>query len=176
MEPISIALAIAKLTGLDEKIGHWIGGENGAKVADKVISIAQEMTDSKDGQSALNMLKTDSMACDEFYIRIKEHERELASLAFADRQDARAMQVKALEQEDKFSKHFIYYFAWFWSIFATLYISGVTFIQLPETGIRFADNVQGFLLGTIVATILFFFYGSSDGSKKKDEAQYRLGR
>ena len=44
MDPITIALGIAKLTGLDKKIGGWIGGDNGSKVASKVVDIAQTIT------------------------------------------------------------------------------------------------------------------------------------
>lgn len=35
MEPLTIALGLAKLTGLDAKLGRWIGGDNGAEVAKK---------------------------------------------------------------------------------------------------------------------------------------------
>jgi hypothetical protein len=36
--------------------------------------------------------------------------------------------------------------------------------------VRFADTILGFMLGTVVATILNFFLGSSAGSKEKTEA------
>jgi ABC-type nitrate/sulfonate/bicarbonate transport system permease component len=35
--------------------------------------------------------------------------------------------------------------------------------------VRFADTILGFLLGTVVATILNFFLGSSASSKEKTE-------
>jgi hypothetical protein len=35
--------------------------------------------------------------------------------------------------------------------------------------VRFADTILGFLLGTVVATIINFFLGSSAGSKEKTE-------
>jgi hypothetical protein len=87
----------------------------------------------------------------------------------ADRNSARHMQEVALQQEDKFAKHFIYWFAWYWSIGSTLYFFCVTFAPMPEGGRDFANIILGFLLGTAVATIISFFYGSSKSSKDKTD-------
>ena len=75
--------------------------------------------------------------------------------------DARNMQVENLKQDDKFSKRFVYYFAIFWSVFAIVYLTGITFVEIPKENIRFADTIVGFLLGTIIATMFGFFYGNS---------------
>ncbi len=98
----------------------------------------------------------------------REHEKELLQMAYGDIANARNMQIEALRQNDTFSKRFIYVFASFWSIFASCYIAFITFGTIPVDNQRFADTILGFLLGTVVATILQFFFGSSMGSKKKD--------
>jgi uncharacterized membrane protein YwzB len=100
----------------------------------------------------------------------RSHEKELIGMVFADRANARSMQVAALGQNDLFAKRFIYYFATFWSLSSALYIAFITFGEIPEANVRFADTILGFLLGTIVATIVQFFFGSSDSSKQKDGA------
>jgi len=87
----------------------------------------------------------------------------------ADKADARAMQVSALAQTDISSKRFIYNLSWFWSIASICYIGFITFYEIPEANIRFADTILGFLLGTVIASIFQFFYGSSFGSRQKDE-------
>lgn len=102
-------------------------------------------------------------------IAAQQHERELLAMAYGDTANARNMQVEALRQEDVFSKRFIYIFATFWSIFAAGYIGFITFGTIPVDNQRFADTILGFLLGTVVATILQFFFGSSMGSKEKDK-------
>jgi hypothetical protein len=86
-----------------------------------------------------------------------------------DRKSAREMQVEALHQDDRFSKRFIYYFATLWSMFAMIYIAGITFIDIPDDNTRVVDTVLGFILGTVIATILAFFYGTSASSMKKTE-------
>lgn len=82
------------------------------------------------------------------------------------------MQVP-IDPNDKTAKHFIYYFAWFWSTTSVIYFFCVTFFQLPEGGRDFANIILGFLLGTAVATIISFFYGSSKSSKDKTDAMIK---
>lgn len=99
-----------------------------------------------------------------------KHEEFMVEQANKNTADARAMQTAALQQDDKFSKRFVMYLAIFWSITAVSYIFFITFGSIPEANVRFADTILGFLLGTVVATIINFFLGSSAGSKEKTEA------
>jgi hypothetical protein len=80
------------------------------------------------------------------------------------------MQVAALAQSDVFSKRFTMYLTGFWSLCAAVYIGFITFSIIPETNVRFADTILGFILGTVIATMLNFWFGSSIGSKEKAEA------
>lgn len=123
----------------------------------------------------------------EDYAKLKqyemEHELELAKLLaednkiaanlelayLADTDSARKMQVAALQQDDVFSKRFVYWFALFWAAVATTYIFTITFIEIPDDNQRFADVVLGFLLGTVIAQVINFFFGSSRSSQRKDE-------
>ena len=99
----------------------------------------------------------------------QKHEEFKIEQANKNTADARAMQVAALQQDDKFAKRYVLYLATFWSITAVSYIFLITFSSIPETNVRFADTILGFLLGTVVATILNFFLGSSASSKEKTE-------
>ena len=100
--------------------------------------------------------------------KLQELELEYAKLAQENTKDARAMQVAALQQSDIFSKRFVAYLSAFWSIMAVTYIGFVTFTAIPESNVRFVDTILGFLLGTVVATVLNFWLGSSAGSRAKD--------
>jgi hypothetical protein len=79
-----------------------------------------------------------------------------------------------IDPNDTTVKHFIYYYAWFWAATSVLYFFCVTFILLPEGGRDFANIILGFLLGTAVATIISFFYGSSKSSKDKTDALMKV--
>ena len=128
-------------------------------------------------------IKLDKNLTDEQVAELKKFEMtnqlELEKLALANKQEdnraseavqkiqadeygnARNMQIENLRQDDKFSKRFVYYFAIFWSTFAVIYLTGITFAEIPKENIRFADTIVGFLLGTIIATMFGFFYGNS---------------
>ena len=101
--------------------------------------------------------------------KLRELALEYAKMDLENVKGARDMQAAALGQSDVFSKRFVYYFAAFWSVFAVAYISAITFATIPQGNIRFADTIIGFLLGTVVATILNFFYGTSKSSQDKTD-------
>ena len=105
--------------------------------------------------------------------KLAEIDLKQFELENADRDSARHMQEVALQQEDKFAKHFIYWFAWFWSIGSMAYFFAITFGTVPASGKDFGNIILGFLLGTAVATIISFFYGSSKSSKDKTETMSR---
>jgi hypothetical protein len=136
-------------------------------VADAVTKKGKEFVEEKLGIDLTQDPTPDTVA--NWKLAAQQHERELLQMAYGDTANARNMQVEALRQDDVFAKRFIYVFATFWSIFAASYIGFITFGTIPEDNQRFADTILGFLLGTVVATILQFFFGSSMGSKEKDK-------
>jgi hypothetical protein len=103
-------------------------------------------------------------------LKLAQIDLETLKTQHANTENARAMQVAALQQSDVFSKRFTMYLTTFWSIAAAVYIGFITFSIIPETNVRFADTILGFILGTVIATMLNFWFGSSIGSKEKGEA------
>jgi hypothetical protein len=101
--------------------------------------------------------------------KLAQIDLETLKAQHANTADARAMQVTALNQSDVFSKRFTMYLTTFWSVAATVYIGFITFSVIPDKNIRFADTILGFVLGTVLATMLNFWFGSSIGSKEKDK-------
>ncbi len=95
-------------------------------------------------------------------IESKRVDNERTGMFLNDVSNARGLQIESLKQDDKFSKRFVYILASSWSVFAMVYIAFITFGNIPEANVRFADTILGFLLGTIVATIINFFLGTSD--------------
>jgi len=154
LKGVAPALATAVAGPLGGAAISAIAGKFG--VADSVEEVAKAIAG--DPQAAQKLAEID----------LKQFELENA-----DRDSARHMQEVALQQEDLFAKHFIYWFAWYWSIGSTLYFFCVTFAPMPDGGRDFANIILGFLLGTAVATIISFFYGSSKSSKDKTEVMGR---
>lgn len=73
-----------------------------------------------------------------------------------------------MTETDLFNRRFLAYFAAALCLCAMAYVAAITFIPLPEGNARFADTVLGFILGTVMATPIAFFYGSSKSSQQKD--------
>lgn len=101
-------------------------------------------------------------------LKLAQIDLEHIKIQHANTENARAMQVAALAQSDVFSKRFTMYLTAFWSLCAAVYIGFITFSIIPEPNVRFADTILGFILGTVIATMLNFWFGSSIGSKEKD--------
>jgi hypothetical protein len=100
--------------------------------------------------------------------RREAQDLEREKIELADTQNAREMQMTALKQDDLFAKRFVYYFATAIFALTAVYIAAITFATIPDKNLRFADTILGFLLGTLLATIINFFYGTSKSSQNKD--------
>lgn len=111
--------------------------------------------------------------------KLLEYRRQSASNELASSQtknsdlaDARRMQSEALNSNDPFVRRFTYYYAAlvttatfayiFWASFGGAYNSG-------NPASKVIDTVLGFLLGVTLSAIIQYFFGSSSGSKSKDQ-------
>lgn len=105
----------------------------------------------------------------EFERLVKDYELNELKEYLADVQNARNMQIAALNQSDTFSKRFIYYLGAGSALLGFIYIYLVTFIAIPANSLRIADTILGVVIGTVFGTIFNFFFGSSKGSSDKNE-------
>ena len=146
-----------------------LAGAGLQKVADAVLDKGVESVEEKLGikltPNADGVLDDTKLA--EIQMAAMKHEEFMAEIDLKNTQDARDMQEKAMESDDPVVRRFIYRFAWLWSFFAITYIIIITVCNIPEKNIRFVDVVLGFIMGTVVSTILNFFFGSSQSSKDK---------
>lgn len=77
---------------------------------------------------------------------------------------------KSLSARDAFR----YALGLYWSLVSTFYIFLITFYTLAPAAVRYADTILGFLMGTIVATIINDVFGSSEGSRNKASEIHKL--
>jgi hypothetical protein len=151
------------LKGLAPAVATAVAGPLGGIA---ITAIANKFGVADDVQAVAKAIAGDPEAAS----KLAELDLRQFELENEDRNSARHMQETALNQEDKYAKHFIYNFAWFWSIGSMAYFFAITFGQVPPSGKDFGNIILGFLLGTAVATIISFFYGSSKSSKDKTDA------
>jgi uncharacterized membrane protein YwzB len=139
------------------------------KVADAVIEKGVDAVQDKLGIE----LKPEGQATPEYNDKLKaeamKHEEFMAELDLKNMEGARNMQLTAMQSEDPLVRRFVYYFIGFWSVLAAAYLGFITFGEIPEANVRFADTIVGFVLGTMVAAMFQFLLGSSLGSRNKDK-------
>ena len=133
-------------------------------IAPDIVKLAGDITGIEALENLGKVLKRDNVGLTEFE-KIKA--LDLIEADISDRKNARAMQIAALGQSDKFSKRFVYYLAAFWSLSSVTFFFVAGFTEVKNE--RIVDTILGFVLGSIVATIINFFYGSSQGSKDKTD-------
>lgn len=174
-----------------KSIAPWIGAAAGGPPA-LIAMAAKELSgalgyDVPAEKESINQAV--SSASQEQLLKIKELDLEfslkmqelgintldsLVKAEASDKADARNMQVEALKQDGWLAKNFVYLLASFWTVATIIYIGFITFGSIPEANVRFADTILGFLLGTVIATIINFFMGTSFSSRIKDESINRL--
>ena len=139
------------------------------KVADAVMDKGVDYVEQKMGIK----LKPEGEATKEDYEKwnaeAAKHEEFMAELDEKSRQRATDMQLQAMKSEDWLVRRFVYLFAAFWAVMACAYIGFITFADIPEKNLRFVDTILGVVIGGVITTLLSFFYGSSQGSRAKDD-------
>jgi hypothetical protein len=144
------------------------------KIAQAVVDKGLDYVEEKTGVKLSPEMSPESII--ELRLAAMKHEEFRIEQDNQNTADARSLQKTALTQDDRFSKRYIYYLSTFWSVFAAVYISAVTFLDIPPENIRVVDTVIGFVLGTIVATIVNYFFGSSSGSATKNKLLDKEGK
>jgi hypothetical protein len=156
-------------------LGTALGGPAGGVIGTAIANIlgVENTPDAVD--AAISSNPEAALKLKEFYLKNEQHIRDHAfrvlDAELKDVQNARGMQVEALKQEDKFSKRFLYYLTIYWSVATTFYIAFITFGTIPADNVRFADTCLGFVLGTLIASIFQYFYGSTLSSRSKTGMQ-----
>ncbi len=139
------------------------------KVADAVMEKGVDYVQEKLGVE----LKPEGQMSKDDVSKLKEaamkHEEFMAEIDLKNMEGARNMQLKAMDSDDPLVRRFVYFFIGFWSILSAVYIGCITFADIPDDNVRFADTILGFVLGTMVASMFQFLLGSSLGSRNKDK-------
>jgi hypothetical protein len=63
-----------------------------------------------------------------------------------------------------------------WTLCGMTYIACITFIEVPEKNLRFADTVLGFLIGSAFTVIIKAYFDTSKSTQQKDEALAEIAK
>lgn len=162
-------------------LGTAAGGPFGGMAA-KVLSeklLGKPDASLKDIEAAVSGLPPDKLlelraADNAFRLRMEELGYRGDELTAGDRDSARKMQAAALGSGNRHAQEFVYWYAWFWSVASVVYIGSVTFFAIPSANVRVVDTVLGFVLGTLVSTLIGYFYGTSfseRGARKREDRE-----
>lgn len=162
---ISIAWGLASAA---PQLVRWLSGSDKAEaVAQQVVDVAKSVTGRDDPVGALAAIKADPALALQFRQAVMQHEREWDAMYLQDRQDARKRDV-ALARHGRYN--------WRADVLATLAVAGlvacVWFVardsDMPERAVNAIMFVAG-VLAAAVRDVYSFEFGSSRGSKEKDE-------
>jgi hypothetical protein len=168
-DPISIAMGLAQFA---PQVIKWISGsDKAAEAAGKVVEIAEVVT-GRQGAEAVEALKADPELVIQFRQAVMANETELDKAYLADRADARKRDV-AITQAGRYN--------WRGDLLALLAVGGlvlcVWFVardtEMPERAVNAIMFVAG-VLAAAVRDVYNFEFGSSRGSKSKDDVIARF--
>jgi hypothetical protein len=132
-----------------------------------VTSLIDEVVTNKEERETLKLAAQKQVQ--DYTVKMEELAQASDKMYLEDTANARDMQKTALNQNDLFSKRFVYYLAIFWSVAGSAYIFAAPFLMKNEGGKEIVTTTLGFLLGTIVSTVINFYFGSSKGSSDKQD-------
>jgi hypothetical protein len=144
------------------KLGNMLMGA----AKDKVIDTIAEKLGVEPKEEAIEQHLT---AHPEEMVKLEQVDMQKMELQLQEMQSARNMQLEAMKSNDPLVRRFVYFFIGFWSLWSAVMLPFMVFGDIPESNVRFADTILGFLLATMIGSMFGFLLGSSLGSKEKDK-------
>ena len=163
-------------------LGNWFkqaaAGAAGGFLNSAANVISKFVADPTEQAKALKELEEAKLKHEEnmanIQVRANEIESDLEKAYLQDVGNARAMQIEALKQDDKFSKRFVYYLAIGIIVMAFIFDMCFFFVSYPERNHDIINMVAGTINSTGFAAVIYFFFGSSQGSKQSGDAMRKL--
>ncbi len=138
-----------------------IGGDIVSELICKTLNLDNKEDIEEALKSPDNILKLKQLESDEKITLLK--------LSNENTVNARDMNIETSKSNDIFIRRFPYFLAGGWSLFSAVFIFFATFWNIPSDNLHIVNTIVGFLMGTIISTIINFFFGSSEKNINKGE-------
>lgn len=158
MDPITIALGVARLAPM---VAGWLGGDDAADKAAKVVEIAEGITGQK-GPAVLDALRENP----DLVLKLEDAVTERMRLDMEDRDSARKRDVAVQTLRGRNARADILAISSILGLIGLIWT--LIFVQIPEGPARDVLLILSGALVTIVKDVYGFEFGSSRGSKEKD--------
>lgn len=158
------AYALAELAPI---IGRWINGEQGEKVAQQAIGIAQLVTGEKDQRKVIGSLKADPALLAKFQQALLQMDQELELAIYKDRDNARARDVALAQAGRSNLRADIMVISAAFGLISCLVTITLFRTSLPGEAVGIISTIAG-IFGSCLKDAYAFEFGSSRGSKLKD--------
>ena len=145
------------------RVGDWLRVIGRSDIIEKAVNVAGSIASGNYLGAVKALISKDKdLTGDQ-----RAEGNRLIELEYQDRADARDLQKVALQQDDLFSKRFIYYLTIAVFGFSALIVLLLFFVKIPDQNRDVINFILGVVVGTGLTGIFNYFYGSSQGSKDK---------
>lgn len=174
MDPVSLvgaAVALLKATGLDDWIKHRFHGRPSEAAARVIVDTATAAAGATSWQEAIKAIDGDLQRRDRVRALLIEQEQALIALQYADLADARSLYAVEHGTADRLARQIMAR-----NLIAVILLLGANAAALVFVTDPTSAAALGNVLGASIAylwnersQVVGFFFGSSIGSKLKDE-------
>lgn len=164
MSIIAAALALSQFAPI---ISKWVGGNRAESIANTVVNIAKNVTNSNNEHDAIAKLQADTKLIADFKNEITKSEKEIELAIIKDKENARNRDIAIINMGMRNKRADIMVVAA--ALGLVICLGAITFFQdkLPGEAVGIISTIAG-IFGSCLKDAYNFEFGSSRGSKEKD--------
>lgn len=155
------------LAELSPMLARWLGGEQGEKVAQKAVHLAQSITGEKELENVMGSLKRDPQALLAFQKALLQMDHDLELAAYKDLDNARARDIALAQAGRSNLRADIMVVSAALGLISCLLTITLYRTTLPGEAVGIISTIAG-IFGSCLKDAYAFEFGSSRGSKLKD--------
>ena len=155
------------LAELSPMLARWLGGEQGEKVAQKAVHLAQRITGEKEFENVIGSLKRDPKVLLKFHQALLHMDHELELAAYKDLDNARARDIALAQAGRSNLRADIMVVSAALGLISCLLTITLYRTTLPGEAVGIISTIAG-IFGSCLKDAYAFEFGSSRGSKLKD--------